>query len=140
MDKFVSQEGGLTLNQTRMAIVDPNQIDKPSYFLQNVGEIDPTAPAIMRSGHPSYEAGFVGKPLGILSDPINVAELLPNFQKAYGIDDPFAYAGQNTKWTPEQAAARGLKSDTANTGKYLRSAISSGIITEDMARIIAGRR
>jgi hypothetical protein len=133
-------EGGLSLEQTRMAIVDPNQINKQSYFLQNVGEIDPEAAMIARSGHPSYEAGFAGRPLGILSDEINVAELLPSFQKTYGINDPFAYAGQNTKWTPEEAAARGLKSDTANTGKYLRSAISSGILTEDMARIIAGRR
>jgi hypothetical protein len=133
-------EGGLSLEQTRMAIVDPNQIGKQSYFLQNVGEIDPEAAMIARSGHPSYEAGFAGRPLGILSDEINVAELLPSFQKAYGIEDPFAYAGQNTNWTTEQAAARGLKSTTANTGKYLRSAISSGILTEDMAKIIAGRR
>jgi hypothetical protein len=133
-------EGGLSLEQTRMAIVDPNQINKPSYFLQNVGEIDPEAAMIARSGHPSYEAGFAGKPLGILADEINVAEILPNFQKAYGIENPFAYSGQNTKWTPEEAAARGLKSNTANTGKYLRSAISSGILTEDMAKIIAGRR
>lgn len=140
MSKTLVDEGALNLNQTRAIVGDPSQFDKRAFTLQNVAEFDPNFRRTSETGHPSYPEGFFGTPMGKFSDEINVTEFLPGMQKAYGINDPFNFVGANTTWTPEQAAARGLKSLVGNPGRRLRTSVNSGIITDAMAEKVIGRR
>lgn len=140
LSQSLSGEGGLNLNQTRAIVGDADQFDKRAFTLQNVAEFDPNFMRTSETGHPSYPEGFFGTPLGKFEDEINVTEFLPAMQNAYGIKDPFNFIGANTTWTPEQAAARGLKSLVGNPGRRLRTSVNSGIITDAMAEKIIGRR
>lgn len=138
--KTLAGEGALNLNQTRAIVGDADQFNKRAFTLQNVAEFDPQFRRTSQTGHPSYPEGFFGTTMGKLEDEINVTELLPAMQNAYGITDPFNFIGANTTWTPEQAAARGLKSLVGNPGRRLRTSVNSGIISDAMAEKIIGRR
>lgn len=84
--------GGLNIGETRLAVTDPKQLNKPDLDVMNIGEIFADKPLIMQSGHPSYPRGVPGQGLGIIDQPRNVYELLPNLAKARGITDPRNYS------------------------------------------------
>jgi hypothetical protein len=84
--------GGLNIGETRLAVTDPKQLSKPDLDVMNIGEIFADKPLIMQSGHPSYLRGIPGQGLGIIDQPRNVYELLPNLANARGITDPRNYS------------------------------------------------
>jgi hypothetical protein len=84
--------GGLNIGETRLAVADPKQLNAPDLDVMNIGEIFADQPLIMQSGHPSYPRGIPGQGLGIIDQPRNVFELLPNLAKARGITDPRNYS------------------------------------------------
>jgi hypothetical protein len=156
--EFGEAGGGLTLPMVRGLIADPNQIDKPSFFLQNVGEIDPTRDVLTGTGHRTYSRGVPGQGLGILSEDINVAHLTPNLSKIYQIGDPNLFRGQEADFTEygrqlkiaeaekarQKALAKGKEPKNYNTErggttKYMMSGAKFGILTEDMVRSILGQ-
>jgi len=157
-DEFGEAGGGLTLPMVRAMIADPNQINKPSFFLQNVGEIDPTRPVMVGTGHRTYSRGVPGQGLGLLSEDINVANLVPELSKIYKIGDPNAFRGQYADFTDYgrklkiaeaererlKAIAKGKKpkdynTEQGGTNKYMMSGAKFGILTEDMVRSILGQ-
>lgn len=84
--------GGLNIGETRLAVADPKQLNAPDLDVMNIGEIFADKPLIMQSGHPAYPRGVPGQGLGIIDQPRNVFELLPNLAKARGITDPRNYS------------------------------------------------
>lgn len=156
-DTFGEEGGGLTLPMTRAIIADPAQLDKPSFFLQNVGEIDPTADIVTSTGHRTYSRGVPGRGLGVLSEDINVAQLLPDISKTYQIGDPREFRGQYADFTDygkqlkiaEEAAMREkalrqgktpkvYNTERGNTGKYMRSGAKFGVLTPELLRLLEG--
>jgi hypothetical protein len=156
-DTFGEEGGGLTLPMTRAMIADQTQLNKPSFFLQNVGEIDPTADVVTSTGHRTYSRGVPGRGLGVLSDDINVAQLLPDISKTYQIGDPREFRGQYADFTDygkelkisEEAAMREkalrqgktpkvYNTERGNTGKYMRSGAKFGVLTPELLRLLAG--
>jgi hypothetical protein len=154
---FGEEGGGLTLPMTRAMIADPAQLDKPSFFLQNVGEIDPTADVVTSTGHRTYSKGVPGRGLGVLADDINVAELLPNLSKIYQIGDPREFRGQYADFTDygkelklaEEAAMREkalrqgktpkvYNTERGGTSKYMQSGAKFGVLTPELLRLLAG--
>lgn len=154
---FGEEGGGLTLPMTRAIIADPSQLNKPSFFLQNVGEIDPTADVVTSTGHRTYSRGVPGRGLGVLSEDINVAQLLPDISKTYQIGDPREFRGQYADFTDygnqlkiaEEAAMREkalrqgktpkvYNTERGNTGKYMRSGAKFGVLTPELLRLLAG--
>ena len=154
---FGEEGGGLTLPMTRAMIADPSQLDKPSFFLQNVGEIDPTADVMTSTGHRTYSRGVPGRGLGVLSEDINVAQLLPDLSKTYQIGDPRAFRGQYADFTDygkelkiaEEAAMRekALRQgktpkvynvERGGTSKYMQSGAKFGVLTPELLRLLAG--
>jgi hypothetical protein len=156
-DTFGEEGGGLTLPMTRAMIADQTQLNKPSFFLQNVGEIDPTADVITSTGHRTYSRGVPGRGLGVLSGDINVAQLLPDISKTYQIGDPREFRGQYADFTDygkqlkiaEEAAMREkalrqgktpkvYNTERGNTGKYMRSGAKFGVLTPELLRLLEG--
>lgn len=154
---FGEEGGGLTLPMTRAMIADPAQLDKPSFFLQNVGEIDPTADVVTSTGHRTYSRGVPGRGLGVLGEDVNVAELLPNLSKIYQIDDPRAFRGQYADFTDygkelkiaeetamrEKALRQGktpkvYNTERGGTSKYMQSGAKFGVLTPELLRLLAG--
>ena len=152
-DTFGEEGGGLTLPMTRAMIADPAQLNKPSFFLQNVGEIDPTADIVTATGHRTYSRGVPGRGLGVLDDEINAAQLLPDISKTYQIGDPREFRGQYADFTDygkqlkiaEEAAMREkalrqgktpkvYNTERGNTGKYMRSGAKFGVLTPELIR------
>jgi len=89
--------GGLNIGETRLAVTDPKQLNAPDLDVMNIGEIFADKPLIMQSGHPSYPRGVPGQGLGIIDQPRNVFELLPNLAKARGITDPRNYSNADRR-------------------------------------------
>lgn len=89
--------GGLNIGETRLAVTDPKQLNAPDLDVMNIGEIFADKPLIMQSGHPSYPRGISGQGLGIIDQPRNVFELLPNLAKARGITDPRNYSNADRR-------------------------------------------
>lgn len=156
--EFGEAGGGLTLPMVRAMIADPKQINKPSFFLQNVGEIDPTRDVMVGTGHRTYSRGVPGQGLGLLSEDINVANLVPELSKIYDIGDPNTFRGQYANFTDfgrklkiaqaekERAKAiakgeepRNYNTEQGGTNKYMMSGAKFGILTEDMVRSILGQ-
>lgn len=154
---FGEEGGGLTLPMTRAMIADPAQLDKPSFFLQNVGEIDPTADIVTSTGHRTYSKGVPGRGVGVLADDINVAQLLPNLSKIYQIGDPREFRGQYADFTDfgkelkmdEEAAMREkalrqgktpkvYNTERGGTSKYMQSGAKFGVLTPELLRLLAG--
>jgi hypothetical protein len=154
---FGEAGGGLTLPMTRAVVADPAQLNKPSFFLQNVGEIDPTADVVTSTGHRTYSRGVPGRGLGVLGEDINVAQLLPNLSKIYQIGDPRAFRGQNADFTDygrglkidEEAAMREkalrqgkipkiYNTERGGTSKYMMSGAKFGVLTPELLRLLAG--
>lgn len=84
LDRDFRDAGGLSIGEARLAVSDPNQYNAPVTGLMNVGEISTRNPIVAASGHPSYPQGVPGQGLGLLSEPLSVADLIPshraNFQ------------------------------------------------------------
>lgn len=154
---FGEEGGGLTLPMTRAMIADQTQLNKPSFFLQNVGEIDPTADVVTSTGHRTYSKGVPGRGLGVLADDINVAQLLPNLSKIYQIGDPREFRGQYADFTDygkelkiaEEAAMREkalrqgktpkvYNTERGGTSKYMQSGAKFGVLTPELLRLLAG--
>ena len=154
---FGEEGGGLTLPMTRAIIADPAQLDKPSFFLQNVGEIDPTAEVVTTTGHRTYSRGVPGRGLGVLSEDVNVAQLLPELSKIYNIGDPREFRGQYADFTDygkqlkiaeeaamrEKALRQGKKPKVYNTerggtSKYMQSGAKFGVLTPELLRLLEG--
>jgi hypothetical protein len=152
---FGEEGGGLTLPMTRAMIADPAQLDKPSFFLQNVGEIDPTADIVTSTGHRTYSRGVPGRGLGVLGDDINAAQLLPELSKIYQIGDPREFRGQYADFTDygrdlkiaEEAAMREkalrqgkepkvYNTERGGTSKYMQSGAKFGVLTPELIRRI----
>lgn len=83
--------GGLSKGEARLAVTDPKQTNAPDLDVMNIGEIFADKSLIMQSGHPSYPRGIPGQGLGIIDQPRNVYELLPNLARARGITNPKEY-------------------------------------------------
>jgi hypothetical protein len=154
---FGEAGGGLTLPMTRAVVADPAQLDKPSFFLQNVGEIDPTADVSTSTGHRTYSRGVPGRGLGVLGEDVNVAQLLSNLSKIYQIGDPRQFRGQNADFTDygrelkiaEEAAMREkalrqgktpkvYNTQRGGTSKYMMSGAKFGVLTPELLRLLAG--
>jgi hypothetical protein len=154
---FGEEGGGLTLPMTRAMIADPAQLDKPSFFLQNVGEIDPTADIVTSTGHRTYSRGVPGRGLGVLGDDVNVAQLLPELSKIYQIGDPRQFRGQYADFTDygrqlkiaEEAAMREkslrqgktpkvYNTERGGTSKYMQSGAKFGVLTPELLRLLEG--
>jgi hypothetical protein len=154
---FGEEGGGLTLPMTRAMIADQTQLNKPSFFLQNVGEIDPTADVVTSTGHRTYSRGVPGRGVGVLADDINVAQLLPNLSKIYQIGDPREFRGQYADFTDfgkelkmdEEAAMREkalrqgktpkvYNTERGGTSKYMQSGAKFGVLTPELLRLLAG--
>lgn len=154
---FGEEGGGLTLPMTRAIIADPAQLDKPSFFLQNVGEIDPTAEVVTTTGHRTYSRGVPGRGLGVLSEDVNVAQLLPELSKIYNIGNPREFRGQYADFTDygkqlkiaeeaamrEKALRQGKKPKVYNTerggtSKYMQSGAKFGVLTPELLRLLEG--
>lgn len=97
MDVKFRDVGGLNIGETRLAVTDPKQLNAPDLDVMNIGEIFADKPLIMQSGHPSYPRGVPGQGLGIIDQPRNVFELLPNLAKARGITDPRNYSNPDRR-------------------------------------------
>jgi hypothetical protein len=155
---FGEEGGGLTLPMTRAMIADPAQLDKPSFFLQNVGEIDPTADVVTSTGHRTYSRGVPGRGLGVLGTEINVAQLLPELSKIYQIGDPRTFRGQYADFTEygrglkvaEEAAMREkalrqgktpkvYNTERGGTSKYMQSGAKFGVLTPELLRLLEGQ-
>jgi len=89
--------GGLTIGETRLAVTDPKQLNAPDLDVMNIGEVFADRPLIMQSGHSDYPRGIPGQGLGIIDQPRNVFELLPNLAKARGITDPRNYSNADRR-------------------------------------------
>lgn len=92
MDRDFRNAGSLNIEQARLSVTDPRQINAAEGGIQNVGEIFANQPMIMKSGHPSYPRGVAGQGLGTLEENRNIFELLPNVVKERGIVNPTAPA------------------------------------------------
>jgi hypothetical protein len=155
---FGEEGGGLTLPMTRAMIADPAQLDKPSFFLQNVGEIDPTADVVTSTGHRTYSRGVPGRGLGVLDTEINAAQLLPEISKIYQIGDPRTFRGQYADFTEygrglkvaEEAAMREkalrqgktpkvYNTERGGTSKYMQSGAKFGVLTPELLRLLEGQ-
>lgn len=155
--KFGEEGGGLTLPMTRAIIADPAQLDKPSFLLQNVGEIDPTREVATATGHRTYSRGVPGEALGVLGEDVNVAQLLPELSKIYKIGDPREFRGQYADFTDygkqlkiaeeaamrEQALRQGktpkvYNTERGGTSKYMQSGAKFGVLTPELLRALAG--
>lgn len=154
---FGEEGGGLTLPMTRAMVADPAQLNKPSFFLQNVGEIDPTADVVTSTGHRTYSRGVPGQGLGVLADDINVAQLLPDLSEMYQIGDPRQFRGQYADFTDygreqkiaEEAAMREkalrqgktpkvYNTERGGTSKYMQSGAKFGVLTPELLRLLKG--
>jgi hypothetical protein len=154
---FGEEGGGLTLPMTRAMIADTSQLNKPSFFLQNVGEIDPTADVVTSTGHRTYSRGVPGRGLGVLRDDINAAQLLTDLSKIYQIGDPREFRGQYADFTDygkqlkiaEEAAMREkalrqgktpkvYNTERGGTSKYMQSGAKFGVLTPELLRLLAG--
>jgi hypothetical protein len=154
---FGEEGGGLTLPMTRAMIADKAQLNKPSFFLQNVGEIDPTADVVTATGHRTYSRGVPGRGLGVLADDINVAQLLPDLSEMYQIGDPRQFRGQYADFTDygrkqkiaEEAAMREkalrqgktpkvYNTERGGTSKYMQSGAKFGVLTPELLRLLKG--
>jgi hypothetical protein len=116
MDVEFRDLGGLNIGQARLAVSDPRQFSAQDAGVMNVGEIFANKPMIEASGHPSYPRGVPGQGLGLLSDDINVFQLLPNVARERGIQNPMQ---------PSAADIRALQMKPY-----------AGILTEDVLRAI----
>jgi hypothetical protein len=154
---FGEEGGGLTLPMTRAIIADPAQLDKPSFFLQNVGEIDPTADVVTTTGHRTYSRGVPGRGLGVLDKDVNAAQLLTDLSKIYQIGDPREFRGQYADFTDygkqlkiaEEAAMREkalrqgktpkvYNTERGGTSKYMQSGAKFGVLTPELLRLLEG--
>lgn len=116
MDVEFRDVGGLNIGQARLAVTDPRQFSAQDAGVMNVGEIFANKPMIEASGHPSYPRAVPGQGLGLLSDDINVFQLLPNVVRERGIQNPLQ---------PGAADIRALQMKPY-----------AGIITEDVLRVL----
>jgi hypothetical protein len=116
MDVEFRDIGGLNIGQARLAVSDPRQFSAQDAGVMNVGEIFANKPMIEASGHPSYPRGVPGQGFGLLSDDINVFQLLPNVVRERGIQNPM------------QPAATDIRA--------LQMKPYAGIITEDVLRAL----
>lgn len=154
-ERYGEPGGGLTLGMTRAIVADPYQIDKPSYFLQNVGEINPDMDVVLDSGHRTYGHGVPGVARGRLKEQVNVAQILRELQGRYNIGDPRQFRGQKAPRTEEGRAVamleneKRLKKSQATgepykpvdleqgaTTRYMQSGAKFGILDEDTVRRI----
>jgi hypothetical protein len=114
MDVEFRDVGGLNIGQARLAVTDPRQFAASDAGVMNVGQIFADKPIIQKSGHTSYPRGVPGEGLGLLSDDVNIFQLLPNVVRERAIVDP-------TK--PSQTDIRALQMKPY-----------AGIITEDILK------
>jgi hypothetical protein len=154
-------EGGLSLPLTRALITSPEQIDKPSFMLQNIGVLDPRRDVnVDFSRNPTYGYNLPVRFLGTLSPDINLAEVLPGpLTRKYGdLGDLSVFRGQNAQlsapeWRRQQKEYRsqlerfdaGKLSKpprkpvrTGNSQKFLQPGIS-GFLDAETARAIQDR-
>lgn len=116
MDVEFRDVGGLNIGQARLAVTDPRQFSAQDAGVMNVGEIFANKPMVEASGHPSYPRGVPGQGLGLLTDDINVFQLLPNVVRERGIQNPL------------QPAATDIRA--------LQMKPYAGILTEDVLRAL----
>ena len=156
-----SGEGGLSLPLTRALITSPEQLDKPSFMLQNIGVLDPRRDVnVDFSRNPTYGYNLPVRFLGTMSPDINLAEVLPGpLTRKYGdLGDLSVFRGQNAQlsapeWRRQQKEYRsqlerfdaGKLSKpprkpvrTGNSQKFLQPGIS-GFLDEETARAIQDR-
>jgi hypothetical protein len=88
LDKEFRNEGGLSIGEARLAIADPTQLMSKDASILNVGQVFPDRPMIAQSGHSSYPLGVPGQGLGVSKDKFNIFQLLQDYSKSRGIEDP----------------------------------------------------
>jgi len=88
LDKEFRNEGGLSIGEARLAIADPTQLMAKDASILNVGQVFPDRPMIAQSGHSSYPLGVPGQGLGVSKDKFNIFQLLQDYSKSRGIEDP----------------------------------------------------
>jgi len=88
LDKEFRNEGGLSIGEARLAIADPTQLMSRDASILNVGQVFPDRPMIAQSGHSSYPLGVPGQGLGVSKDKFNIFQLLKDYSKSRGIEDP----------------------------------------------------
>jgi hypothetical protein len=116
MDVEFRDAGGLNIGQARLAVTDPRQFSSRDAGIMNVGQIFADQPIIQKSGHTSYPKAVPGEGLGLLSDDVNIFQLLPNVVRERGIVDPTR---------PAQTDIRALQMKPY-----------AGIITEDILKAL----
>lgn len=116
MDVEFRDAGGLNIGQARLAVTDPRQFSSKDAGIMNVGQIFADQPIIQKSGHTSYPKAVPGEGLGLLSDDLNIFQLLPNVVRERGIVDPTR---------PAQTDIRALQMKPY-----------AGIITEDILKAL----
>jgi hypothetical protein len=116
MDVEFRDAGGLNIGQARLAVTDPRQFSSKDAGIMNVGQIFADQPIIQKSGHTSYPKAVPGEGLGLLSDDVNIFQLLPNVVRERGIVDPTR---------PAQTDIRALQMKPY-----------AGIITEDILKAL----
>jgi hypothetical protein len=116
MDIEFRDAGGLNIGQARLAVTDPRQFSSKDAGIMNVGQIFADQPIIQKSGHTSYPKAVPGEGLGLLSDDVNIFQLLPNVVRERGIVDPTR---------PAQTDIRALQMKPY-----------AGIITEDILKAL----
>jgi hypothetical protein len=161
-----ANEGGLSLPITRALIAAPNQRAKPSFFLQNVMEINPDKEVVFDpTANPTYGYNIPGEIIGTLGPDINAAEVVgPMLAKKYAdLGDLSIFRGQNTplsesEWRRQQkeyaaemaaynakvAAGKPPKKKPrepvrmGNTSKFMQAG-TFGILDDAAAQAIADR-
>ena len=88
LDKEFRNEGGLSIGEARLAIADPTQLMSRDASILNVGQVFPDRPMIAQSGHSSYPLGVPGQGLGVSKEKFNIFQLLKDYSKSRGIEDP----------------------------------------------------
>lgn len=166
LDNTFASEGGLSLPITRALIAAPNQRAKPSFFLQNVMEIDPDKEVVFDpTANPTYGYNIPGQIIGTLGPDINAAEVVgPMLAKKYeGLGDLSVFRGQNlplseAEWRRQQkeyaaekaaydakvAAGKAPKKPprapvrVGNTSKFMQAG-TFGLLDDAAAQAIADR-
>lgn len=108
-------DGGLSLGQARVSVVDPEQMNAEDFRLMNVGEVDANAPLVEDSGHITYKTGLPGQGIGRIRDAEKISpfDLMPVGGKGQAITaaDPLNPTTKEGYTLRQQPEARGFISE-----------------------------
>lgn len=144
MDIKYRDEGGLGIGEARLSIADPNQLNAPVGYIQNVGRIFADKPLIEQSGHASYPRGIPGEGLGRIPEDRSLFELYPkSFPTEEGkkvirplLLDP-ATAVEAYSRLPNVVEARNIadpRAPSMDDARALQMKPYYGILTEELLR------